>query len=495
LYLRLNADVTTLDPAYIVDVSGGEVAAKIFNGLVRFDSNMKICPDLAERYEVSEDGLKYTFYLRRGVRFSTGREMKSQDVKYSFERILNPATRSPRTWVLDRIKGSSDYIEGHTKDVKGIKILGDYVVELELISPFSPFIGFLAMPATYIVPKEEVEKYGEEFSGHVIGTGPFKLRRWRRGEEIVLERNELYFGEAPHVSNIVYRIIPEDFTAIAEFENGRIDIMGVPHSEFDRFTTSPRWKGYILEQVGLNVYYLGLNCQKEPFNKLLVRQAINYAIQKKAFLESVVKGRAVVSHGPIPPSLPGYNAELSPYPFDPDRARSLLKEAGYPAGVDIRIYQRKSEEARNILVLMQEQLKEVGFRAKIVQLEWSSFKEAINKGEPDAFYLAWIADYPDSENFLAPLFHSANWGPGGNRARYRNSEVDRLIELAQETIDPSKRIELYHRIERIIHHDSPWVFLWHMKEFVVHQPWVKGVELYPIYNQDKGVTVSLITEG
>jgi ABC-type transport system substrate-binding protein len=222
-----------------------------------------------------------------------------------------------------------------------------------------------------------------------------------------------------------------------------------------------------------------------------VRQALNYAIDKESILDTILKGRGVPSHGPIPPSLPGYNEEINPYPYNPAKAKELLRLAGLGEGFEMTIYQRESKEAQNLTEVFQAQLSQVGIRAKIVQREWSAFKEAINKGEPDSFYLAWVADYPDSENFLAPLFHSKNFGPGGNRARFKDEEVDRLIEEAQATINYDRRLELYQRLEMEIHERAPWVFLWHLKEYVVHQPWVKNLRLYPIYNGDKGIDVEL----
>jgi peptide/nickel transport system substrate-binding protein/oligopeptide transport system substrate-binding protein len=206
-----------------------------------------------------------------------------------------------------------------------------------------------------------------------------------------------------------------------------------------------------------------------------------------------LKNRGVLSHGPIPPGLPGYNPELSPYEYNPAKAKALLKSAGYEKGLNVKIYQKSSREVLNITEVIQAQLGDVGINAEIVQLEWSALKQMINEGKTDMFYLAWIADYPDAENFLAPLFHSGNWGAGGNRVRYKNEQVDKLIELAQMTTDEDKRTELYQQIERIIHQDAPWIFLWHQKEFAVCQSWVKNYRCYPIYNADKGVDVELVS--
>ncbi|HAV43186.1 TPA: ABC transporter substrate-binding protein [bacterium] len=491
LKIRLSADVTTLDPALIVDVSGGIVASKLYNSLIRYDNQMQIVPDLAEDWSISPDGKTYTFRLKPGVRFTNNREVNAEDIKYSFRRILDPKTRSPRQWVLDRVVGADEFMEGKASDVSGLKVLDRYTIQIEIREPFAPFIGLLAMPAAYVVPKEEVQRWGEDFGEHPMGTGPFVLSRWRRDEEILLFANQDYFEGPPQMKGIAYRIIPQDLTATAEFISGGLDIMGLPSGEFSRFMSDPNFRPYILNQAGLNVYYLGLNCQKYPFDRIRVRQALNYAIDKELILKTLLKDRGVVAYGPIPPVLAGSNQNISPYPYDPEKAKELLRQEGLKNGLSMKIYQRTSQEALSITQAIQAQLKEVGIETEIIQLDWSAFKEAINKGEVDAFYLAWVADYPDAENFLFPLFHSRNIGPGGNRARFSNKEIDALLEKAISTIDDKTRIALYQEVEAEIHKAAPWVFLWHLKEHVVYQPWVKGFKLYPIYNADKATTVAL----
>lgn len=489
---QLSADVTTLDPALVVDVSGGMLTAKLFNGLVRYGQGMKIIPDIAEKWDISEDGKIYTFYLKKGVRFTNGREVEALDFKYSIERILNPKTMSPRTWVFDKILGAKEYIVGKSADCSGLIIRDKYTLQIILEEAFAPFLDFLAMPAGYVVPKEEVEKWGEDFSKHIVGTGPFKLERWIPDEKITLTANTDYFDTKPKVKKLEYRIIPEELTAWAEFEFGNLDAIGIPIAEFDRITNNPKWQRYIVSQPGMNVYYLGLNCQKPPFDKVEIRQALNYAIDKEIILNTVLKNRGIISHGPIPPGLLGYSTKLKPYEYNPEKAKKLLSEAKFPDGFKMKIYQKSSREVLEITEILQAQLKKVGIEVEIVQLEWTTLKEMINKGKTDAFYLAWIADYPDAENFLVPLFHSKNFGPAGNRAFYKNPQIDKLIEKASQTINTSERIKLYQQIEAKIHYEAPWVFLWHQKEFSVHQPWVKGYKSYPICNADKGTSIEII---
>ncbi|MDI6735390.1 MAG: ABC transporter substrate-binding protein [bacterium] len=295
----------------------------------------------------------------------------------------------------------------------------------------------------------------EDFSRHIIGTGPFKLDQWRYDEKIVLVANPDYFDAKPKVKRLEYRIIPEELTAWAEFEAGNLDAIGLPSSEFERIINAPKWQKYIVSQAGMNVYYLGLNCQKPPFDKLEIRQALNYAIDKEIILNTVLKSRGISSHGPIPPGIEGYSTQIKPYEHNPQKAKELLIKAGFPDGISMKIYQKNSREVLEITEILQAQLKEAGIAAEIVQLEWTTLKEMINQGKTDAFYLAWIADYPDAENFLTPLFYSKNFGSGGNRAFYKNQEVDKLIDQAQKITNDGERIKLYQQIERKIHEESP----------------------------------------
>jgi peptide/nickel transport system substrate-binding protein/oligopeptide transport system substrate-binding protein len=492
IYFRLNSNPTTLDPALIVDVASANIAAKLFNGLVRFGNKMEIVPDIACKLELSGDGERYCFDLRPNVQFSNGREVTASDFKYSFERILNPRTRSPRTWVFSRIKGSKEYTEGKAREVSGIKARGKYRLEIFLAKPFALFLQFLALPTAYCVPMEEVEKWKNDFSFHPVGTGPFILEEWRNNLSLKMVVNEHYFADKAKVKGIIYRIIPEDLTAVYEFSSGNLDLLPIPQAEFRRFVTHPQWKGLIKEVVGLNTYYLGLNCQRPPFDNPKVRQAMNYSIDREKILKTMLEGRGQFASGPIPPAL--LKEKVYAYAYDPDKARSLLKEAGYPNGFAINIYQSSDQETLEVLEVIQKYLEKVGIKAQIFQREWSSFKEALNKGEADAFWLSWWADYPDAENFLYPTFHSGNWGAGGNRAYFKDKKIDQLIEEAQRTMITEKRLSIYREIERRIVDQAPWVFFWHKKDYVVTQPWVKGVKLYPLPGVDKGTEVSLDTE-
>jgi peptide/nickel transport system substrate-binding protein/oligopeptide transport system substrate-binding protein len=488
IHYRLNYNPTTLDPALVVDVTGGLIAAKLFNGLVRLDEDLNVIPDVSERWEIREKGTAYLFFLRKGVRFANQREVTAYDVKYSFKRILDPKGKSPNSWVLDKILGAKEYVSGKAADVEGIEVKGRYTLKIRLVKPFSPFLNLLTMTAAYIVPEEEVKKWGADYATHPVGSGPFIMREWKHNNQLVLERNEGYFNGQARIAGIVYRIIPEDLTAVTEFELGNLDVVNIPAYEYFRYKNSSKWRGLISSVKGLNTYYLGFNCSRPPFNNRELRKAVSYAIDRRKILETFYEGRGRLSEGPVPDVLRKWDLHVT-HEYDPAKAKRIIEKEGAVNRV-VNFYITSDQEVVDIAEIIQSFLNKAGLDVRIKQLEWSAYKSAINKGEADLFWLSWWADYPDPENFLFPLFHSSNHGAGGNRARYTNKEVDRLIEAGQGSIVPSDRDHYYSLAEGIISEESPWVFFWHKTDFTLHQPYVKNYRIYHIYSMDKGLEVS-----
>lgn len=493
LHLRLNNNPTTLDPALITDVQGGGIAAKLFNGLVRFNETLDIAPDVASSWSLSPDQRTYTFHLRGDVRFSNGRTVTAHDVKYSFERILLPRTKAPLTWVLDKIEGARAMLNGKTERLSGMTAVNDRTLSIRLERPFGPFLSLLAMTTAYIVPHEDVERLGQDFGMRPSGSGPYVLREWKHGRHLTLAARDDYFEGAPETKGITYRVIPEDLTAVLEFETGRLDVLLIPASEYRRYTTDPAWRGLVHGRPGLNSYYLGLNCTRPPFRDIRVRRAMNLAIDRRRILDTVFEKRGIAASGPIPPGLWKYGdrrQERTGYAYDREKARSLIKEAG-AEGALVRIYISADPEVLDIVEVVQQYLAEVGLTARITQLDWSALKHAVNEGEPDAFWLSWWADYPDPENFLYPLFHSASVGSAGNRTRCIDPELDLLIDRARHTMNERERFRLYRQAEDRIVANAPWVFMWHRADYFVVQPWVGNFRIYPIYSIEKKVEVTV----
>lgn len=489
VYYRINHNPSTLDPALIVDVTGGLIAAKIFNGLVRLDENLEIVPDIAERWELKDRGLTYIFHLKKGVCFTNGREVTAHDFIYSFRRVLTQGMRSPNTWVLDKIEGAREYAGGRREDIPGLQAQDDHTLRIRLTRPFSPFLQLLSMTAAYVVPREEAELRGNDFSVRPVGTGPFMLSAWKHNQEVVLQRNPGYFEGIPKARGVVYRVIPEDLTALTEFEVGNLDVISVPATEYRKYAESPRWRDLIASRDGLNTYYLGFNCARPPFDSADIRRAVYHAIDRKKILKTFYEDRGSLAYGPIPGSMRKWQPPAVDG-YDPEKARQTIERKGMK-GKTVRFYITADQEVRDIAEILQSYLKKAGLDVRITQLEWSAYKEALNHGEADLFWISWWADYPDPENFLFPLFHSSNHGASGNRTRYTNREVDRYIEAAQEEPDQRKRNTSYALAEAIIIREMPWVPFWHKKDITVRQPYLKEYRIYPVYSIDKGTGIFL----
>jgi peptide/nickel transport system substrate-binding protein len=487
LYFRLNADPSTLDPALIVDVTGGSLSAKLFNGLVKLDGDLAIVPDIAEKWEIKDSGTTYIFHLRKGALFTNGREVTAGDFKYSFMRIFDPTTKSPNTWVLEKILGAKEFMKGRVGEVRGIEAVDRYTLTIRLEKSFSPFLKLLTMPACYVVPREEIKKRGADFAAHPVGTGPFILREWRHNDDLVFSRNDKYFDAKAKVAGIVYRIIPEDLTAVAEFEVGNLDVISIPASEFRRYRDSPKWRPLISSAKGLNTYYLGFNCSRPPFDNMDLRKAVSYAIDREKILNTFYEGKGRLAQGPLPDLLRTWTPP-GVYPCNPALAKKIIEERGLKNRV-VNFYVNADQEVVDMAEIIQSYLKKAGLDVRVKQLEWSAYKVALNRGEADMFWISWWADYPDPEDFLFPLFHSSNHGASGNRSWYTNKEVDRLIEAGQGAAQ-SEANHYYMSAEKIITHEAPWVFFWHRTEFTLQQPWVRKYKIYPIYSIDKGVEVS-----
>ena len=335
-----------------------------------------------------------------------------------------------------------------------------------------------------LFPKKRSGGPSLDFSSYPVGTGPFTLTKWRNNNEVVLVRNERYFAGPAKTKGLVYRVIPEDLTAMTEFELGNLDVITLPASEYSGYKNSSQWKGYLSSVYGLNIYYLGFNCSRPPFDNINLRKAVSFAIDREKILKTFYENRGRLAQGPVPDMLRKWQV-LFPYAYNPREAKRIIDAEGIKDRT-ILFYITADQEVIDMAEIIQSYLSKVGLRVRIKQLEWSAYKSAVNNGEADMFWLSWWADYPDPENFLFPLFHSSNHGAGGNRSRYTNKEVDRLIEAGQWTSDISKRNGYYGLAEKIIDEDAPWVFFWHKTDFTLRQPSLKNYKIYPIYSIDKG---------
>ncbi len=481
-----------LDPARAVTVTDGAVCALVYSGLVRFDAEGEVVPDLATSWEVSGDGLVYTFRLRRGVRFHDGARLTANDVVFSFTRILDPKVGSSRAWVLDAIDGAVEFMAGRASSVRGLQAPDPDTVRLTLARPLAHFPALLAMPAACVVSPGAVTRWGPDFGYHPVGTGPWILESWREGVGMRFEANPDYFGEPPRLGHLDYRFIPDAATRQAEFEAGNLEVLALGEENAAYFASNPRWSGHIVRSPELAVVYVALNCTKPPLDSVLVRRALNHAIDRQAIFEAIRPGRYVLAAGSVPPGLAGHQPDWPGYAYDPSLARTLLAEAGYPEGLSLDLYIRAGGMSVFCAEPIQAELARVGVRVRIVQLETQSFFAATgDAGNPDMGLLSWVADYADPENFLFPLFFSGNPPSAGNNARFNNPTADRLMAEIHREPDPARRAILCQSAERVVFEQAPWIPLFFPVSLVVCQPEVRGFRVWPVYNGNKMTEVWL----
>jgi peptide/nickel transport system substrate-binding protein/oligopeptide transport system substrate-binding protein len=375
--------------------------------------------------------------------------------------------------VLDRIAGAGAFTAGTAASIAGLTAPDDSTVVIELDAPFAPFLSMLALPAAMVVG-------GAGENGVPVGSGPWVLHDWRRGDYLSLVPNRFHARASTTLTEVRYRIIPEAFTRVAEFESGALDVLVVPPAEIRHFLDDDSMRERIQSRSELRVYYIGLNNTRPPFDDQRVRQALNHAVNVDRIISVLAGGEAVRAAGSIPPTLAGY-VEREPYRYDPETARALLADAGYPDGLSMEIWLRESPQGNRVLEAVQGYLAEVGVEVRLVRREWSAFKEAVSAGRVDAFLLDWFGDYPDAENFLYPLFHSDNVGGGGNRAFFRDAGVDRTIDRASATIDDADRSRLYARIDSTVYAQAPWVYLYFPRTFHAVSPRIEGYRQPTLY--------------
>ncbi len=486
LNLIVNTEPKSLDPALSTDITTGIITSLMYDNLVQFGQGSDILPGLAKSWDISPDGRVYTFYLRDSVQFWDGHILSSADVRFSFERLLNPETRSPQTWLLAPLQGSFDFMQGLADSVRGISVVSSTTIRLSLDTPFAPFLGFLGAPATAILPHPQSTESVTNFKENPLGTGPWIYESWQADRKIIFKKNKTYFNEPAKLDGLILNNVPEILTAAIEFEAGNLDVMFVPNSEFKYWTHSTAWSPYIhtLEELGL--YYLAMNVDRKPFDDIRVRQAVTLAIDREKIIHRIMHNSASLAAGAIPPGLLGYDSTRTPIPYDPEKAKALLTEAGYADGCEFALWVDPGAAVSQTLEAIQHYLTEAGFVVHLVRNDWNMMRDAMRKGETDAYWGNWWADYADAENFLAPLFHSSN---AATRNRYSNPQVDLMIEQLQQSLDPLEREKLAKNIDSILIEEAPYAFMWYPTTYTVVQPNLKGYVPHLMPNANRYTSV------
>jgi peptide/nickel transport system substrate-binding protein/oligopeptide transport system substrate-binding protein len=478
--MALVADPPTLDPAQASDTTSSAIIRQVFDGLVELNEQMEVVPAIAKTWRISADQRVYTFTLRRGVRFHNGREVTAADVKYSLER----AARGKRPWTVEKIVGAPEVIKGAATLIRGVRVVDDRTVELTLERPFAPFLMLMAYDAVFLVPREEAERLGTGFAAQPVGTGAFRFVSWRRDDQVVLEAYPEHFRGAPYLDRIIYRIIPDDNTRFQEYRAGNLEHVDIPTGLFRAVRADAAQSKELRVWPLLGTYALRFTLTQPPFkgNKTL-RQAFNYAVDKEAISQVILEGSVVPARGVLPPGMPGHNPDLVGYPYDPDKARRLLAEAGYPNGEGlppITLHYNVSPLHRRICELVQAQLRQLGVSIQLASLDWAAYLKLIDDGGTQWHRVGWIADYPDPENFLTVLFHTRNIGPSGNTSRFSHPQVDRLFDEADRLPDGPARLAKYREAEKIIVEEAPWVFVYWYTARLLQKPYVRALERSPM---------------
>lgn len=455
-------DSVGLDPAAITDGESIKVTKNIFDTLVDYgDQDTEIHPALAEKWDVSSDGLVYTFNLREGVKFHDGTDFNADAVVYNFERWMNADKK--QYYYYGSMFGGFKGDEGHV--IESVTAVDDYTVEFKLKRPQAPFLKNLAMPAFGIGSPDAIEKYGESFTENPVGTGPFVFKEWKRNDRIVLEKNENYWMEGyPKLNRVIFKAIPDNSSRLNALLSGDIDLMdGVNPSDVKQIEENADLQPFF--RPSMNVGYVGLTNTREPLNNKLVRQALNHAVDKEGIIAAFYEGQAEPAKNPMPPVIEGYNDDIQAYPYDLEKAKELLAEAGYADGFEMELWAMPvprpyMPDGQKVAEVLQASFAQIGVKAEIVSMEWATYLEKARAGEADAFLLGWTGDNGDADNFLYVLLDQDNIG-SNNYSFYSNEKVHDLLIEAQSTPDQEKRNELYKQAQEIIHDDAPWIPLVH----------------------------------
>ncbi|GGH37426.1 peptide/nickel transport system substrate-binding protein [Cribrihabitans marinus] len=473
------AEPKSLDPAAVTAVNDFRILVNVYEGLTRYKSGtLEVEPGLATSWEISEDGTEYTFTLREGVTFHDGTPFNAEAVKFNFDRMLDESHPYHDTgpFPLAFFFGAVEQTEA----------VDDLTVKFTLNAPYAPFLSNLAYPTGLMVSPAAVEAHGADFGRNPSGTGPFKFVEWRSNEAVVIERNADYWGEPAGTEAVVFRPITDANTRVAEMLAGGIDLMvEVPPTSLSQFEGDAYT---VHEQAGPHVWFLILNAKEGPFADKRVRQAANYAINKEAIVNDVLEGTATVAAGPTPPAFAwAYNDELDPYPYDPEKAKALIAEAG-AEGAELTFYVTEGGSGMLDPVPMgtaiQADLEAVGFDVKIETYEWNTFLGEVNpglEGKADMAEMAWMTNDPDTLPYLA--LRSEAWPDKGgfNSGYYANEKVDELLEAARTATDQDERARLYREMQAIVQEEAPWVFVANWKQNAVTNERVESFGLEPSF--------------
>lgn len=480
LIVGRGGDSVTLDPIVATDGESFKVTKNIYDTLVKYeDTNTNVIPGLADSWDISKDGLTYTFKLHQGIKFHDGTDFNADAVVFNFERWMDKSNpyhnKEGFTYYSDMFNG---YKGDKNHVIKEVKAADPYTVVFTLNQPTSPFLNNLGMPAFAIASPEAIKKYGDKYNENPVGTGPFIFKEWKRSDTITLEKNPNYWQQGlPKLDKVVFKVIPENSARLTALTSGEIDVMDGLNPD-DAKTVEENQELQLLERPSMNVGYFTFHFKKKPFDNLKVREAIAHAVNKPAIVQAFYAGRAIPAVNDMPPSVWGYNDQIKDRPYDLEKAKQLLAEAGYPKGFSTTLWAMPvprpyMPEGQKIAEALQQDLKKIGIDAKIVSMEWATYLDKVKKGEQDMYLLGWTGDNGDPDNFLNVLFNPSN------RSRYDNKEVQDLLVKAQSEVDKAKRIEMYKKAQEMLFNDVAMIPLAHSTPLLAIKKGVTGYVPHP----------------
>ncbi|WP_100229614.1 ABC transporter substrate-binding protein [Winslowiella toletana] len=476
------AEPQSLDPQVATAANDSRILVNVYDGLVRNGAGkLDIEPALATSWQISPDGLTYRFQLRENVRFQDGTPFNADAAKFTFQRMLDQQNPWHNTGPFP--------LSFFFSSIKSIDTPDEHTLVFHLKEPFAPLLSNLATPTGLIVSPAAVKKYGKDFGRHPVGTGAFQFAEWQASQRVVVTANSAYWDGKPAVNTVVFRPITDGNTRVAEMLSGGIDAMvEVPPDTVKLFAKkSKRFRLY--ETTGPHVWYVMLNTRVPPFNDLRVRQAVNYAVNKQSLVDNILQGSAGVADGPIPAAFHwATSQEVTAYPYDPAKARQLLKAAG-AEGATLTFYVTEGGSGMldpvPMATAIQADLKAVGLNVNIKTYEWNTYLSKVNAGldnQTNMAEMAWMTNDPDTLPFLT--LRSDAWPQKGgfNSGYYSNPQVDKLLEQARLTTDNAARGQLYRQVQQRVHNDAPWIFVASWKQNAVTSTRIGHFSLQPNFN-------------
>ncbi|HLO03499.1 MAG TPA: ABC transporter substrate-binding protein [Symbiobacteriaceae bacterium] len=470
-HVAISSEPPLVDPQVDTSLQVYNMSRNIFSTLLRYKGDtLELEPELlAEMPKASADGKTYSFKLKDGIAFSNGAKLTAKDVKFTFERMLLPATKAANGWLLSQIVGAKDVTGGKATELAGLKVTGDLTFEITLADPYTPFLQSLANPGLSIFPAEYATQKGDKFGREPIGTGPFILKVWKQNDQLVLEKNPNYYEKGlPYLDKIEYRIIADSATSWLEFQSGNTEEGAPPTSEEKATRESGKYQ--VNDIVSLNTYYLALDTKTYSNPKL--REAISLAIDRQAIVNAVYNGKGKVATSFVTPGIPGALKNGAGFPFDAAKAKQIIKDNKLE-GTKIEVWQRGGDKVTDANLAIQQMLQDVGLVYDVQIKDKATFNAARGKGQIPAQQGNWFADFPDPDNYLYTFLFSKE--SVKMSVNYANADVDAKLTEARTSTDKAKREAIYQEVEKkLLYEEYAILPLYHITSTDYLQKWVKG---------------------